>query len=713
MLNPGALGVNLVVEELETETKFLIKQVECIDEHHANKALEELMPLLKLQHPNLSLYHEMFIMWNNEISSLFLCLVMDYYSQGTFQNIMENKRKLKAVVDTEWMHTMLSQVLDAIEYLHKLNIVHRNLKPSNIVLVNSGYCKLQDMSSQALMTHEAKWNVRAEEGVWGRLGMSGKGDPCQKSWMAPEALKFSFSTKSDIWSLGCIILDMATCSFLNDTEAMQLRKAIRHHPGSLKPILKTMEEKQIPGTDVYYLLLPFMLHINPSDRLAIKDVMQVTFMSNSFKSSSVALNMQRQKVPIFITDVLLEGNMANILGSWLCASFVNDSRHCDSGIGSQRLGFDFQSVSWTEHPLKDVMQNFSSRPEVQLRAINKLLTMPEDQLGLPWPTELLEEVISIIKQHGRILDILLSTCSLLLRVLGQALAKDPEAEIPRSSLIISFLMDTLRSHPNSERLVNVVYNVLAIISSQGQISEELEEEGLFQLAQENLEHFQEDRDICLSILSLLWSLLVDVVTVDKEPLEQLSGMVTWVLATHPEDVEIAEAGCAVLWLLSLLGCIKESQFEQVVVLLLRSIQLCPGRVLLVNNAFRGLASLAKVSELVAFRIVVLEEGSSGLHLIQDIYKLYKDDPEVVENLCMLLAHLTSYKEILPEMESGGIKDLVQVIRGRFTSSLELISYADEILQVLEANAQPGLQEDQLEPPAGQEAPLQGEPLFRP
>ncbi|EDL08347.1 gene model 711, (NCBI), isoform CRA_a [Mus musculus] len=664
MLNPGALGVNLVVEELETETKFLIKQVECIDEHHANKALEELMPLLKLQHPNLSLYHEMFIMWNNEISSLFLCLVMDYYSQGTFQNIMENKRKLKAVVDTEWMHTMLSQVLDAIEYLHKLNIVHRNLKPSNIVLVNSGYCKLQDMSSQALMTHEAKWNVRAEE------------DPCQKSWMAPEALKFSFSTKSDIWSLGCIILDMATCSFLNDTEAMQLRKAIRHHPGSLKPILKTMEEKQIPGTDVYYLLLPFMLHINPSDRLAIKDVMQVTFMSNSFKSSSVALNMQRQKVPIFITDVLLEGNMANILGD-------------------------------------DVMQNFSSRPEVQLRAINKLLTMPEDQLGLPWPTELLEEVISIIKQHGRILDILLSTCSLLLRVLGQALAKDPEAEIPRSSLIISFLMDTLRSHPNSERLVNVVYNVLAIISSQGQISEELEEEGLFQLAQENLEHFQEDRDICLSILSLLWSLLVDVVTVDKEPLEQLSGMVTWVLATHPEDVEIAEAGCAVLWLLSLLGCIKESQFEQVVVLLLRSIQLCPGRVLLVNNAFRGLASLAKVSELVAFRIVVLEEGSSGLHLIQDIYKLYKDDPEVVENLCMLLAHLTSYKEILPEMESGGIKDLVQVIRGRFTSSLELISYADEILQVLEANAQPGLQEDQLEPPAGQEAPLQGEPLFRP
>lgn len=37
-------------------------------------------------------------------------------------------------------------------------------------------------------------------------------------------------------------------------------------------------------------------------------------MSTSFRNSCVALNMHRQAVPIFITDVLLEGNMANVLG---------------------------------------------------------------------------------------------------------------------------------------------------------------------------------------------------------------------------------------------------------------------------------------------------------------------------------------------------------------------------------------------------------------
>lgn len=53
---------------------------------------------------------------------------------------------------------------------------------------------------------------------------------------------------------------------------------------------------------------------------------------------------------------------------------------------------------------------------------------------------------------------------------------------------------------------------------------------------------------------------------------------------------------------------------------------------------------ASLPELAAFRVVVLEEGSSGLSLLQETYQLYRDDPEVVENLCMLLAHLASYSE---------------------------------------------------------------------
>ncbi|KAF7461838.1 Hypothetical predicted protein [Marmota monax] len=568
-LSPGALGVNLVVEELATEAKLVIKQ---------------------------------------------------------------------------WMQEILGQMLDALEYLHQLSIIHRNLKPSNISLVSKNHCKLQDLSSNAMMTHRAKWNVRAEE------------DPFQKSWMAPEALDFTFSQMSDVWSLGCIMLDMASCSFLNATEAMYLRKSLRQNSGSLKAILKTMEEKHIPDVETFSSLLPLMLQINPLDRITIKAVVRMTFVSGSFKSSCVAMTLHQQVVPEIITNILLEGNVTSIL---------------------------------------EAMENFPSRPEVQLKAMKRLLQIPEDQLGLPWPKGLVEVVVTAMKLHERILDLQLCACSLLLRILSHVLVQDAEAQVPWDISIICSLLSIMRSHSDSEQLITQGYSLLTIISSQVQVSEELQKAGLFELILEHLYRFSKDRDICFSALGLLWSLLVDAVIVNKDPVVKIPALVIQVLDTHPTDAEIAEAGCAVFWLLSLLGCMSEWQFEKVVELLLQSIRLSQERVLLVNNAYRGLASLAKVSELAAFRVVMPQDGGSGLTLLQETYQLYKDDPEVVENLCMLLAHLSSYsedplalpessEEILPELESSGIRALVREIQGRFTSSLELVSYAEKASLSLEA-----------------------------
>ncbi|XP_077904693.1 serine/threonine kinase-like domain-containing protein STKLD1 isoform X4 [Ictidomys tridecemlineatus] len=624
-LSPGALGVNLVVEELATEAKLVIKQVECLDEHHTNEALEELRPLLKLQHAHISLYQELFITWNSE-----------------------------------WMQEILGQMLDALEYLHQLSIIHRNLKPSNISLVSKNHCKLQDLSCNALMTHRAKWNVRAEE------------DPFQKSWMAPEALDFTFSQMSDVWSLGCIMLDMASCSFLNATEAMHLRKSLRQNSGSLKAILKTMEEKHIPDVETFSDLLPLMLQINPLDRITIKAVVHMTFVSGSFKSSCVAVTLHQQVVPEIITSILLEGNVTSIL---------------------------------------EAMENFPSRPEVQLKAMKRLLQIPEDQLGLPWPMGLVEVVVTAMKLHERILDLQLCACSLLLRILSHVLVQDAEAQVPWDISIICSLLSIMRSHSDSEQLIIQGYSLLTIISSQVQVSEELQKAGLFELILEHLHRFSKDRDICFSALGLLWSLLVDAIIVNKDPVVKIPALVIQVLDTHPTDAEIAEAGCAVFWLLSLLGCMSEWQFEKVVELLLQSIRLSQERVLLVNNAYRGLASLAKVSELAAFRVVMPQDGGSGLTLLQETYQLYKDDPEVVENLCMLLAHLSSYKEILPELESSGIRALVREIQGRFTSSLELVSYAEKVSLSLEAALHSSQERKLLGAAVGEEAAAPKVPIL--
>uniref|UniRef100_A0A8C0A428 Serine/threonine kinase like domain containing 1 n=1 Tax=Bos mutus grunniens TaxID=30521 RepID=A0A8C0A428_BOSMU len=618
-LNPGALGVNLVVEETKTKVKRVIKQVRgrSFPHFHLVCPCPQLMPLLKLQHAHISIYQELFIMWNSEISSLFLCLVMEYHKES-FQNVIEKNRVAKTAIDSEWLQNMLGQVLDALDYLHHLDVIHRNLKPSNIALVSNAHCKLQDLSSNTLMTDKAKWNVRAEE------------DPLQKSWMAPEALSFSFSQKSDIWSLGCIILDMASCSFLDTLEAMHLRKSIRSSPASLSGVLRTMEEKKVPDAKTFQALLPLMLQADPAERVTVRDVIHFTFVRSNFRSSSLALVLRRQVVPEFIIDMLLESNVASIF---------------------------------------EVMQNFSSRPEVQHRALKRLLRMPEDQLGLPWPEELVDVLLTVMKQHQRILDIQLCACALLLRTLGQELAQDPAATVADTGTIAAVLLSILQSHPAEEQLLAMVYSLLTIVASQGLATDELQRAWLFEDILKRLDSLPRSRDICIHGLSLLWALLVDAIIVNKAPLERAPALVTEILVTFPRDAEVAEAGCAVLWLLSLLGCIREQECAEVVDLLLQSVRLYQDRVLLVNNAYRGLASLAKVSELAALQVVLPRESGSGLDLIQETYQLHRDDPEVVESVCLLLAHLGTYKEILSELASSGIQPLVAEIHGRFTSSL--------------------------------------------
>lgn len=63
-----------------------------------------------------------------------------------------------------------------------------------------------------------------------------------------------------------------------------------------------------------------------------------------------------------------------------------------------------------------------------------------------------------------------------------------------------------------------------------------------------------------------------------------------------------------------------------------------------HSASSGNLITTSSAELAAFQVVMPQEDGSGLTLLKETYQLHKDDPEVVEHLCMLLAHLASYSE---------------------------------------------------------------------
>lgn len=89
----------------------------------------------------------------------------------------------------------IGSMLLAIEYLHKLNIVYRDIKPENIMIDEKGYLKLIDMGTAKIL--------KSKNGVNKTFTLLGT-----PHYMAPEILKGKgYSLLVDLWSIGITLYE--------------------------------------------------------------------------------------------------------------------------------------------------------------------------------------------------------------------------------------------------------------------------------------------------------------------------------------------------------------------------------------------------------------------------------------------------------------------------------------------------------------------------
>jgi ABC-type phosphate/phosphonate transport system substrate-binding protein len=130
----------------------------------------------------------------------------------------------------EEIASILSKVARAVDYAHQHGVLHRDLKPGNIILDSEGEPHLTDFGVAKVQSHDAS-NLTASGAVMGT-----------PSYMAPEQAAGDskrITVAADVYSLGAILYVMLTGSppFRADTPVETLRQVIEQepkHPSTLR-----------------------------------------------------------------------------------------------------------------------------------------------------------------------------------------------------------------------------------------------------------------------------------------------------------------------------------------------------------------------------------------------------------------------------------------------------------------------------------------------
>ncbi|KAH9222588.1 BOS4, mitogen-activated protein kinase [Leptodontidium sp. 2 PMI_412] len=183
-------GHLMAVKEIRLQDPSLIPTI-------AGQIRDEMNVLEVLDHPNVVSYHGI------EVHRDKVYIFMEFCSGGSLAGLLEHGR----IEDEQVIMVYSLQLLEGLAYLHESGIVHRDIKPENILLNHNGVIKYVDFGAAKVIARQGKTLVAAEPG---KANKSMTGTPM---YMSPEVIKGENPGRAgavDVWSLGCVILEMAT-----------------------------------------------------------------------------------------------------------------------------------------------------------------------------------------------------------------------------------------------------------------------------------------------------------------------------------------------------------------------------------------------------------------------------------------------------------------------------------------------------------------------
>ncbi|KAE9973305.1 hypothetical protein BLS_003644 [Venturia inaequalis] len=186
-------GQMMAVKEIRLQDPQLIPTI-------VAQIRDEMGVLQVLDHPNIVQYYGI------EPHRDKVYIFMEFCDGGSLAGLLEHGR----VEDETVIMVYSLQMLEGLAYLHERNVVHRDIKPENILLDHDGLIKFVDFGAAKVIARQGKTLAAEHSATRQGRQNSMQGTPM---YMSPEVIRGHASGRLgavDIWSLGCVILEMAT-----------------------------------------------------------------------------------------------------------------------------------------------------------------------------------------------------------------------------------------------------------------------------------------------------------------------------------------------------------------------------------------------------------------------------------------------------------------------------------------------------------------------
>ncbi|KZV92104.1 hypothetical protein EXIGLDRAFT_749828 [Exidia glandulosa HHB12029] len=206
-IGAGAFGSVYLAMNLDSGGLMAVKEIRFHDVTSLpslyQQIKDELSVMEMLHHPNIVQFYGI------EVHRDKIYIFEEFCQGGSLAALLE----LGRIEDERIVQVYTMQILEGLLYLHSKGIVHRDIKPDNILLDSEGVIKLVDFGAAKVLQRNHKSIMRT------RMSTVALPDGMRNSltgtpmYMSPEVIKGNRRGRQgamDIWALGCVVLEFAT-----------------------------------------------------------------------------------------------------------------------------------------------------------------------------------------------------------------------------------------------------------------------------------------------------------------------------------------------------------------------------------------------------------------------------------------------------------------------------------------------------------------------